>query len=142
MSASVELMRPLQANTQSMHSAAVIWGITHHLQPMVNLLFDCIAFGHRYMSGQMTGHWLVLFAVQGPLVTLERSVKQAGRRHNVELPHWVSTPLTIAALSYLADLFFFPPAFITGVAYTGAAGLLRNMSTAFPAIPWPQIHPS
>ena len=83
---------------------------------------------HRYLTGQMTGHWLVFFTLQGPLVTLEGYLKRLGRQHNLQVPRWVSIPATYVVLLYLADLYFFPPVFVTGLADRITTSLLQTLS--------------
>ena len=83
----------------------------------------------RYISGRMTGHWFFFFTLQGPLVTAETLLKQLGRKCHISLPIWLSCPLTLSIALYFADLYFFPPVFVTGVAGQITENLLKGLAT-------------
>ena len=64
--------------------------------------------GRRYLDRKgQTGHWLVFFSLQGPLVILESYVK---RHCGFRLPRWCQIVATISLLMLLGHFFFFPPA--------------------------------
>lgn len=58
---------------------------------------------------------MLFFTMQGPLLLLERDVKELAHSQGATLPAYVSTPLTLGLLLWLGHYLFIPPAFITGI---------------------------
>lgn len=68
--------------------------------------------------GHHTRHWgwLIFFSMQAPIIAAETAIRQQLKRHHIQLPLLVRMPLTIGILLAIADNFFFPPVFLSGLA--------------------------
>lgn len=66
-----------------------------------------------YLTGRMTGHWLLFFSMQAPLLAVESELRREMKRRGWHVPIWAAVPLTLSFLLLLADWLFFPPCFIT-----------------------------
>lgn len=81
----------------------------------------------RFLTYRMTGHWFVFFTIQAPIVALESSIKRVFKHRGHELPWWLSIPLTLGLMLILADWFFFPPCFITGLDEKVTSSMRNNI---------------
>ena len=51
--------------------------------------------------------WLSFFAIQAPLIAAERVSRKQLQRCGIQLPAWLSVPLTLGVLLLIADALFF-----------------------------------
>ena len=60
--------------------------------------------------------WLSFFTIQIPFLALEAYSKRLLKQCNFQVPRWISVPVTLAVLMWMADTFFFPPCLETDLA--------------------------
>lgn len=61
----------------------------------------------------MTGHWLVFFSMQAPILVMEAFLKKYAKKKGVSIPTWLSVCLCLSGMLGVADLFFYPPIYRT-----------------------------
>ena len=87
----------------------------------------------RYCTGVVTGHWLIFFSLQGPILFLEDTLKEWGVRNGIRLPKFVSIPLTLYIFLRMADWGFFPPILeVTDIGKVAAIRVYENFSAVSP----------
>ena len=63
----------------------------------------------RYSVGIVTGHWLLFFSLQAPLLFLEDVVKEWGAHRGIKLPKIVSIPITLFLILIMTDVRLLSP---------------------------------
>ena len=94
-------MQALQVSVYNMQEMLGMLNVVCMLSVQCNLC--------RYLFGQHTPrwHWLSFFAIQGPLVAVERCSTKILLSYGITVPRWVSVPLTLSILLLTANRLFF-----------------------------------
>ena len=72
--------------------------------------------------------------MQGPMVLVEHLVRSQLKQRHVQLPRWVSIPLTLAILLAVGHAYFFPPPMDSGLADRVVASIKENYQSAANAL--------
>lgn len=76
-----------------------------------------------------SGEWFAFFFINGLALTLETALKELWRKRDLpDIPKWISTPVTIFVLLYLAELLFYPPVVASGWSQFGVDDIKNQLA--------------